>query len=76
MLGFKTLHDLIPSVVGSCLADEQYAANGDALQPTTNGLLVWRKADNHTALTDGYRTWVNGPMGLQERLNMQRFAWE
>ena len=38
--------------------------------------MVWRKADNFTAFTDGYRTWVNGPDGLQQRLNSQRFAWE
>src|SRR5439155_10452091 len=39
-------------------------------------LLVWRKADNFTAFTDGYRTWVQGPFGLQKRLNTERFAWE
>jgi len=26
-------------------------------------VLVWRKADNRTAFTDGYRTWINGPRG-------------
>ena len=76
VLGFQTLHDLIPQQVGSCLEGEQHATNGDALQRTTGGLLVWRKADNWTAFTDGYRTWVNGPAGLAERLNSQRFAWE
>lgn len=77
VLGFKTLHDLIPSIVGSCLENEHFnPANGDSLQRTTKGLLVWRKADNHTAFTDGYHTWVNGPNGLQERLDSQRFAWE
>lgn len=75
-LGFKTLHDMIPSVVGNCVTDEQHAANGDGLQQSTNGLLVWRKADNFTAFTDGFHTWVNGPQGLQERLNTQRFDWE
>ena len=75
-LGFKVLHDLIPSVVGNCQTDEQHGANGDGLQQTANGLLVWRKADNFTAFTDGYHTWVNGPLGLQERLNTQRFDWE
>src|SRR5262249_6675345 len=34
------------------------------------------KADNWTAFTDGYRTWINGPLGLQERLNTGRFSWE
>lgn len=56
-LGFATLHDLIPATVGSCLTDEQHnPANGDAIQQTTGGMLVWRKADNWTAFTDGYRT--------------------
>jgi len=39
-------------------------------------LLVWRKLDNWTTFTDGFHTWVNGPYGLQERLNDQRFGWE
>lgn len=77
VLGFAMLHDLIPNIVGGCLADEQHnPANGDGLQRTANGLLVWRKADNHTAFTDGYRTWVVGPYGLEYRLNSQRFSWE
>jgi len=82
VLGFATLHDLLPRVVGQCVDDEQHnPANGDGLQHTTGmvgagGLLVWRKADNRTAFTDGYRTWVNGPTGLEYRLNTQRFAWE
>ena len=42
----------------------------------TGGLLVWRKADNHTAFTDGHHTWVNGPIGLQKRLNAERYPWE
>jgi probable HAF family extracellular repeat protein len=77
VLGFKVLHDLVPSTVGNCLDDEGHnPANGDALQHTSGGLLVWRKADNWTAFTDGYHTWVNGPYGLHERLNTQRFSWE
>lgn len=76
VLGFATLHGLIPSIVGNCLANENHATNGDGLQPTTNGLLVWRKADNFTAFTNGSTTWVNGPFGLQMRPNNQRFAWE
>lgn len=77
VLGFAALHDLIPQVVGACLEDEHHnPTNGDGLQATTHGLLVWRKADNGTAFTDGYRTWVRGPLGLQERLNTERFAWE
>jgi hypothetical protein len=51
-------------------------ANGDGLQHTSGGLLVWRKADNWTAFTDGFQTWINGPTGLQERLNTARLPWE
>ena len=77
VLGFNTLRDIVGhDIVGECLEDEHYEVNGDSLQQTTGGLLVWRKADNWTAFTDGYRTWINGPNGLQERLNTQRFAWE
>ena len=77
VLGFATMHDLIPQIIGQCLEDEHHdAVNGDGLQATVGGLLVWRKADNFTAFTDGYRTWVNGPDGIQKRLNSQRFSWE
>ncbi|MGH2461531.1 MAG: DUF4232 domain-containing protein [Chloroflexota bacterium] len=77
VLGFATLHSLIPGIVGQCLENEHHnPVNGDALQATTNGLLVWRKSDNFTAFTDGFRSWVNGPFGVQTRLNSQRFSWE
>ncbi len=77
VLGFQAIHDQIPDTVGDCAVDEHYNPdNGDALQETTKGLLVWRKADNFTAFTDGYRSWVNGPYGLQQRLNSERFDWE
>lgn len=78
VLGFASLASLLPNQVGQCADDEQHSAqNGDAVQKTsTGGLLVWRKADNWTAFTDGFRTWVDGPSGPQERLNTQRFPWE
>jgi len=77
VLGFKAIHDQIPATVGDCVDDEGHnPQNGDALQHTARGLLVWRKADNFTAFTDGYRAWVDGPYGLQARLNTQRFSWE
>ncbi|MGH2371137.1 MAG: hypothetical protein ACRDI2_23410, partial [Chloroflexota bacterium] len=77
ILGFATLRDLIgPPSVGNCLEDQRFAANGNAEQRTTGGLLVWRKADNWTAFTDGAHTWINGPNGLVRRLNTERFAWE
>jgi hypothetical protein len=82
VLGFKTLHDMIPDIVGSCLVDEHHnPTNGDGLQETTawhgkGGLLVWRKADNWTAFTDGANTWINGPYGLQKRANTECLSWE
>ena len=77
VLGFKSLRDLIGhSIVGECLENQRYNAIGNSEQQTTGGLLVWRKADNRTAFIDGYYTWINGPNGLQKRLNYQRFAWE
>jgi hypothetical protein len=77
VLGFKALHDMDPGDVGGCVDNQSLAASsGDQQQHTTNGLLVWRKADNWTAFTNGYLTWINGPSGLAQRLNTQRFSWE
>lgn len=75
VLGFASMAQAIPQV-GQCLENQHSAANGDSQQQTTGGLLVWRKADNWTAFTDGYHTWVSGPQGLQQRLNTERFCWE
>src|SRR5437870_2206097 len=76
ILGFKTLHDLDAADVADCTDNQVFAANGDAQQHSPKGLLAWRKADNWTAFTNGYQTWVNGPNGLQSRLNTQRFSFE
>ena len=64
VLGFAALRTMIGAqTVGTCLANERFnAANGNSEQPTTGGLLVWRKAGTRTAFTDGCRTWVNGPL--------------
>lgn len=76
-LGFAVLQELLPDTVGTCVDDESYnPTTGDAVQQTSGGLLVWRKADNWTAFTDGYHTWINGPDGLVKRLNTERFPWE
>ena len=75
-LGFADLARLLGDRAGTCREDQRSAANGNAEQRTTGGLMVWRKSDNWTAFTDGYRTWINGPNGLEERLNTERFAWE
>ena len=78
VLGFADLREQLgPAVAGACWEDEHFnPANGNAEQRTSGGLLAWRKVDNWTAFTDGYRTWVNGPNGLQVRLNAERFPWE
>lgn len=75
-LGFRTLADMIPAIVGTPIEEERSAPNGDSLQKTTTGLMAWRKADNWTAFTDGARSWINGPDGLQERSNDERLPWE
>lgn len=77
VLGFKTLHDLMPARIGACLDNERYdPVSGDAVQHTSGGLLVWRKSDNAAAFTDGSATWVLGPLGMQQRPNDRRFRWE
>ncbi|MHB8620314.1 MAG: G1 family glutamic endopeptidase [Chloroflexota bacterium] len=75
VLGFAALASAVPQV-GQCVDNQSFAASGDAVQHAAGGLLVWRKADNWTAFTDGYHTWVNGPNGIQQRLNNERFPWE
>ncbi len=76
-LGFQTLASLIPDIVGQPVEQERHdPQTGDGLQRTTTGLMVWRKADNLTAFTNGSTTWINGPFGLQSRPNNVRFSWE
>jgi len=58
VLGFKTLHDLDSADIGDCQDNQAFAANGDAQQHTAKGLMAWRKADNWTAFTNGYMTWL------------------
>jgi hypothetical protein len=81
--GFRTLRDLLVSrygrdVVGACYENERFEpSTGNSLQRTVGGLLVWRKADNWTAFTDGGTTWINGPAGLASRPNAgPLFTWE
>jgi hypothetical protein len=77
ILGFKILADWLGAgIVGTCMENQRFAFNGNAEQLTTQGLMAWRKADNWTAFTDGYRTWINGPFGVQERLNTECYPWE
>ena len=77
VLGFAALQAAAPDTVGDCLEDElHHPGDGITRQQTTAGILLWRKADNHTSFTDGHRTWVAGPQGLQQRPVGERFAWE
>ena len=83
-LGFAELNrHLSPGQTGRCTANEYVdPVTGDTLQPTTGwkgqgGLFVYRKSDGVLAYTDGYRTWVLGPKGLEApRLNTERYPWE
>jgi hypothetical protein len=76
--GFADLRQAIgPDVVGTCSEDERTdASSGDTRQATSRGELVYRRASNTSAFTNGYETWAQGPQGLQRRLNTERFAWE
>jgi hypothetical protein len=75
--GFRELHDLIPDVTGDCQHDASYAStDGDGIQPTANGVMIWRKAHNLILFTNGWRTWLLGPCGLQSRANGERLPWE
>lgn len=73
---FTVLQADLSDRIGQCLDPARAAAGGDLVQPTTAGLLVWRRATRTPAFTDGYRTWALGPSGLQSRLNSTRFPWE
>jgi hypothetical protein len=76
-LGFQTLAQLIPGVAGQPLENERHDPHtGDSVQATTTGMMVWRKATNTMAFTDGSTTWVMGPFGIQSRPNDARFEWE
>jgi phosphohistidine phosphatase SixA len=78
VLGMATMRDLVgPATVGECVEDErQNPGNGNAEQRTTNGMLVYRWLDGRLLFSNGDRTWVNGPNGLVDRPNDQRFGWE
>jgi broad specificity phosphatase PhoE len=78
VLGFATMRDLVgPATVGECVENErQEPGNGNAEQRTTNGILVYRALDGRLLFSTADRTWINGPQGLVERPNNQRFQWE
>ena len=73
--GFAALAAQIPDVVGVPLDNEQRTATG-SMQPTSNGVMVWRSADNWTGFTDGSRSWIVGPQGIAVRGNNDRLPFE
>lgn len=74
---FASLIDAIGAdVVGTCLDQPQVLDNGDSQQATSTGMFALRRDQNWVAFTDGYRTWLRGPQGVQQRLNTERFSWE
>jgi hypothetical protein len=77
-LGFKTLREQIPDLVGDCRAEEQFDPVAERTeQLTTGGLLVWDKQTNVTSFTDGEKNWLQGPRGLESRPNEGRLlSWE
>ena len=64
--GFKAFANQIPDVVGAPLENEHFdSVAGVMLQKTTTGVMTWSKADNQVSFTDGGRTWIQGPSGVQ-----------
>lgn len=77
ILGFKTLHDIDPDSIGDCVENESHnPINGDALQHTTKGLMVWRKLSNDMAFTTGPQTLVVNGRGARWRSSYSRFSDE
>lgn len=78
VFGFNDMRNLVgANRVGSCVENERHiAGNGNSEQRTTNGLLVLSALDNRLRFVTAERTWVNGPTGLVDRPNNQRFEWE
>lgn len=75
--GFAEMRQLLPDQVGACLENARpEPTTGVTVQRTTGGMLVWRSAGNWTGFTNGSRTWVRGPFGVQERASLERFDWE
>jgi hypothetical protein len=74
---FKSLREEIPDIVGRCLENELFdATTGNFRQRTSGGMIFRDAADQRTSFTDGHKTWIYGPNGLQHRLNTERFPWE
>jgi hypothetical protein len=77
VLGFLFLHQQLQGIDGNCTSNEQpNPDNGDSLQTTENGLMVYQASTNTMRWTNGYETYTYSACGLQRRLNTQTFVWE
>jgi zinc/manganese transport system substrate-binding protein len=76
--GFAQLQAQIPDRVGSCVDNgTSRPMLGEAVQRTTNGLLVYRAIDGGISFSDGFHAWVLDPNGqAQLREVNERFPWE
>jgi len=73
---FKALAAQIPNIAGVPTEDEHWDANGNVVQRTITGLMVWRASDRWTVFTNGSVTWIMGPYGVQSRSNNDLYSWE
>ena len=76
--GFAQLQAQIPDRVGTCQgAGTSSTELGEAIQPTTNGRLVYHAVDGVVSFSDGTHTWVLDPNGqVQVRNVNERFPFE
>src|SRR5437773_1334245 len=65
--GFDVVAATIPNQVGGCLTGPVGLGNGDVAQQTTEGQMMWDKANNIVRYISGATTWVLGPFGVQAR---------
>ena len=68
---FHVLNDLIrhaegPEKVGRCTGD-YLVKNRIGMQATTNGVFIWSDAHGRASFSDGERTWLESPFGLEVR---------
>jgi hypothetical protein len=64
-LGVASLKQRLGDTMGAPLECEHpVSANGDTIQHTTTGLVVYRAATNTVMFTDGWRHWALTPQGM------------
>jgi hypothetical protein len=64
-LGVADLQQQLGDTMGAPLECEHpVSANGDTIQQTTTGLVIYRAATNTVMFTDGWRHWALTPRGM------------